>query len=79
MSSDSFGFKKVVKVLGVFRCTIQQSVHGAGFDVLYRDMKEPMPERLRPLLGECWPMFELLRRHAITPLADEGVIPRSPK
>eukprot|EP00877_Chromochloris_zofingiensis_P002893 jgi/Chrzof1/12604/Cz07g00200.t1 len=50
-----------------------------GFDVLYRDMKEPMPERLRPLLGECWPMFELLRRHAITPLADEGVIPRSPK
>lgn len=46
-----------------------------GFDFSYRDSKEPLPDKLKPLLGECWPAFELLRKHALRPLpADQ--IPR---
>jgi len=39
-----------------------------GFDFGYRDTKEQFPDRLKPLLGECWPAYELLRQHALKPL-----------
>lgn len=53
-----------------------------GFDppALGRDAKEAgveVPEALRPLLGECWALYDLLRRHALQPLQDDSV-PRAP-
>lgn len=47
----------------------------AGFEapVLQRPRK-PLPPHLRPLLAECWPMWELLRSHALGPLS--GAVPR---
>ncbi|KAF8057631.1 branched-chain-amino-acid aminotransferase-like protein 1 [Scenedesmus sp. PABB004] len=44
-----------------------------GFDFGWRDVKEPLPDRLKPLLGECWPAYELLRRHALKPLPADAV------
>lgn len=35
-----------------------------GFE-RYRPKHEPFPEKLRPLLDECLPLYERLRRHAI--------------
>lgn len=43
-------------------------IPNAGFDEGVRDSKDPMPEHLKPLLGECYPSYELLRRHAICSL-----------
>ena len=34
-----------------------------------REKREPLPDRLKPLLGECWAMYELLRAVALTPAA----------
>ncbi len=44
-----------------------------GFDPIYRDSKEPLPDRLKPLLAECWPCFELLRTKALRPAAADAV------
>ncbi|KAI8474362.1 MAG: hypothetical protein J3K34DRAFT_453502, partial [Monoraphidium minutum] len=38
-----------------------------GFDPVYRDTKEPLPDRLKPLLAECWASYELLRAAALKP------------
>lgn len=47
----------------------------AGFDFSIRSTADPLPDKLKPLLGECWPAFELLRKHALKPMqADQ--IPR---
>ncbi|KIY93266.1 branched-chain amino acidaminotransferase [Monoraphidium neglectum] len=43
-----------------------------GFDPVYRDTREPLPDRLKPLLAECWASFELLRAHALRPDAAPG-------
>jgi branched-chain amino acid aminotransferase len=53
-----------------------------GFDAGVREdggaAGEPLPDALKPLLGECWPAFELLRRHALRtgPLATAPPPPR---
>ncbi|KAG2488877.1 hypothetical protein HYH03_012672 [Edaphochlamys debaryana] len=53
---------------------------GTGFDVAVRDAREPLPPHLRPLLSECYPLYEVLSRMALRPLADtsrpEGAVPR---
>ena len=36
--------------------------------------RKPLPPHVRPLLAECWPMWELLRRHALRPLS--AAVPR---
>jgi len=47
-----------------------------GFDPIYRDTREPLPDRLKPLLAECWPCYEMIRSHALRPLPDAALIPR---
>ncbi|KAF6259665.1 branched chain amino acid aminotransferase [Scenedesmus sp. NREL 46B-D3] len=42
-------------------------------EAVLRDVKEPLPDRLKPLLGECWPAYEMLRRHALRPLPADSV------
>lgn len=44
-----------------------------GFDFGCRDAREPLPDRLKPLLGECWPTYELLRAHALRPAPPDAV------
>jgi hypothetical protein len=41
--------------------------------LLHRDVKEPLPDRLKPLLGECWPAYEMLRQHALRPMPADSV------
>jgi len=46
-----------------------QTHRSTCFDVAVRDPRgEPLPDGLKPLLGECWPAFEALRRVALRPL-----------
>lgn len=42
-----------------------RSVHASTGFGEYRPKPEPFPEGLRPLLRECMPLYEELRRHAI--------------
>ncbi len=44
-----------------------------GFEMSVRQGFEPLQEHLKPLLGECYPAWEYLRRHAVQPLAAEAV------
>ena len=44
---------------------------------MYRDAREPLPERLKPALAECWPLYEALRAKALRPLPPDAV-PRGP-
>jgi hypothetical protein len=37
-------------------------------------VKEPLPDRLKPLLGECWPAYEMLRQHALRPMPADSVL-----
>jgi hypothetical protein len=41
--------------------------------MIVRQGFEPLPEHLKPLLGECYPTWEYLRRHAVQPLAAAAV------
>lgn len=41
------------------------NVHASTGFGAYRPKAEPLPERLRPLLKECAPLYEKLRRYAI--------------
>jgi hypothetical protein len=51
---------------GVWARHWYENVHAStGFDP-YSPRKGPFPEKLRPLLDECLPLYERLRRHAIT-------------
>lgn len=50
---------------GVWAKHWYHNVHAStGFDA-YRPKTEPLPRRLQPLLDECRPLYERLRRHAI--------------
>ena len=42
------------------------NVHASTGFGEYRPKPEPFPENLEPLLEECLPLYEELRRHAIT-------------
>jgi hypothetical protein len=41
-----------------------------GFDFGVREDRTPLPDKLKPLLGECWPAYEQLRALALRPMAD---------
>ena len=50
---------------GVWAKHWYDGVHvSTGFEP-YRPKTEPIPERLKPLLDECLPLYERLRQHAI--------------
>ncbi|GAB4823619.1 hypothetical protein N2152v2_010665 [Parachlorella kessleri] len=40
---------------------------GLGFERPVQRPRGPLPPHLRPLLEECWPLWEILRRHALRP------------
>ena len=51
----------------------------AGFErpVQRPRRQQPLPPHLRPLLQECWPLWELLRKHVLRPLPPSGAaVPR---
>ncbi|KAG2433280.1 hypothetical protein HXX76_008347 [Chlamydomonas incerta] len=51
-----------------------------GFDVEVRDARKPLPPSLKPLLAECYPLYDTLSRLALRPcmegLGPEGSVPR---
>jgi hypothetical protein len=50
-----------------------------GFSPVYRETREPLPDRLKPLLSECWPAYEHLRAVALRPAAAAlEPVPRGP-
>lgn len=51
---------------GVWARHWYRSVHASTGFGEYRPKPEPFPEELKPLLHECLPLYEELRRHAIT-------------
>ena len=39
----------------------------SGFSDRVQDVRQPLPDRLKPLLGECQALFRLLKRMAVKP------------
>ncbi|GLC47548.1 hypothetical protein PLESTM_002100400, partial [Pleodorina starrii] len=47
-----------------------------GFDAEVRDARKPLPPHLKPLLAECYPLYDILSRQAIRPLPEAEPVPR---
>ncbi|GFR44350.1 hypothetical protein Agub_g5567, partial [Astrephomene gubernaculifera] len=41
---------------------------GTGFDAEVREPRKPLPDHLKPLLAECYPLYDMLARLAIRPM-----------
>eukprot|EP00798_Chlamydomonas_sp_ICE-L_P021413 gene21413-28371_t len=46
-----------------------------GFSMTVREKRTPMPDHLKPLLGECRAIFQMLRIHAVRPSSTD--VPRA--
>ena len=47
-------------------CNLLPRLH-SGFSDRVQDVRQPLPDRLKPLLGECQALFRLLKRMAVKP------------